>query len=59
MPELVHGHAFDFDTAKCLRCGMTSSQVSDAGDQPCTGRPLVPEVDEAESHHREFVRPDE
>jgi hypothetical protein len=35
---LVQGHAFDFETGICTRCGMSEIEFEKQGEPQCTGR---------------------
>jgi len=35
---LVQGHAFDFETAICTRCGMSEIEFEKRGEPQCSGK---------------------
>jgi hypothetical protein len=35
---LVQGHAFDFETGICTRCGMSEIEFEKQGEPQCTGK---------------------
>ena len=35
---LVQGHAFDFETAICARCGMSEIEFEKRGEPQCAGK---------------------
>ena len=35
---LVQGHAFDFETAICTRCGMSEIEFEKQGEPQCSGK---------------------
>ncbi len=41
------GHAFDFSTEKCVKCGMTREHFQDNGKPPCRGSPASGESKDA------------
>jgi hypothetical protein len=39
---LVQGHAFDFETGICTRCGMSEIEFEKQGKPQCTGKKPEP-----------------
>jgi len=54
---LVNGHAFDFDTSTCAKCGMQEVEYEKRGEPQCTGK--KPEAAESARKHIEYTWPDE
>jgi hypothetical protein len=55
--KLVKGHAFNFETDICARCGMTRRQYEDAGEPNCTGKRR--EAEQGAGERKGFVRDDD
>jgi hypothetical protein len=41
------GHAFDFNTRACVKCGMSDEHYRDNGKPECTGQPIMKVVPES------------
>jgi len=54
---LVQGHAFDFETGICTRCGMSEIEFEKQGEPQCSGKKPATPVDGGQSLR--YTGPDE
>jgi hypothetical protein len=54
---LVQGHAFDFETGICTRCGMSEIEFEKQGKPQCTGK--KPETPVGGGQSLRYTGPDE
>lgn len=54
---LVQGHAFDFETGICIRCGMSEIEFEKQGEAQCTGK--KPETPVGGGQSLRYTGPDE